>query len=146
MALAERTAEVVWNGTLASGEGKMTAGGGAMKDLPIDWASRSDRAEGTSSPEELLAAADASCYAMALSLTLTREGNKPETIDVKAKCSLEEQGDWYRVSAIDLEVRATVPGMSEEDFQRAARDADAQCPVSKALRGDVEIRLDASLV
>jgi len=145
MALAERTAEVVWTATLARGEGRLKAGSGAVGDLPIDWASRSDRADGRSSPEELLAAADASCYAMSLSLLLTREGTPPERIDVKAKCSLEEQGEWYRVSAIDLDVRAAVPELSEEDFQRAARDADAQCPISKALRGDVDVRLTASL-
>jgi len=145
MALAERTAEVVWNGTLARGDGTMRAGSGSVTDLPIHWASRSDRADGTSSPEELLAAADASCYAMALALQLTRDGAPPESIDVKAKCSLEEEGEWYRISTIDLEVRAQVPDMDPDAFQRSAAEADKQCPISKALRGDVEVRLSASL-
>lgn len=146
MALAERTAEVHWNGTLAQGEGSMRAGSEAVTDLPISWASRSDNADGTSSPEELLAAAEASCYAMALSLYLTREGTPPASLDVKAKCSLEEQGDWYKVTAIDMEVRGQVPDLDAEGFERAAREAESVCPVSNAMRGNVEIRLSASLV
>jgi len=145
MALAERTAEVHWNGTLAKGDGTLRAGSEAVTDLPIDWASRSDRAHGTSSPEELLAGAHASCYAMSLSLLLTRDGTPPETIDVKAKCSLEEAGEWYTVSAIDLEVRGEVPDLDAEAFERAAREADAHCPISLALRDNVEVRLSATL-
>lgn len=145
MALAERTAEVRWNGTLASGDGTLRAGSEAVTDLPIDWASSSDRAHGTSSPEELLAGAHASCYAMALSLLLTRDGTPPETLDVRARCSLEEDGDWYRVTAMDLEVRGAVPDLDGGAFERAAREADRHCPISNALRESVEIRLDAAL-
>ena len=92
MALAERTAEVQWNGTLADGDGSVRAGSLAVTDLPLDWASRSDRADGKTSPEELLAAAHASCYAMSLTLLLARDGKRAEHLDVKAKCSLEERG------------------------------------------------------
>ncbi|HEX8103786.1 MAG TPA: OsmC family peroxiredoxin [Solirubrobacteraceae bacterium] len=145
MALAERTAEVRWNGTLASGDGVLRAGSDAVTALPIDWASSDDRAEGASSPEELLAGAHASCYAMALSLLLTRDGTPPETLDVEARCSLEEDGDWYRVSAMDLEVRGSVPDLDGGAFERAAREADRRCPISNALRGSVEIRLHAEL-
>ena len=145
MALAERTAEVHWNGTLAKGDGTLRAGSEAITDLPIDWASRSDRAHGTSSPEELLAGAHASCYAMALSLLLTRDGTPPESLDVKAKCSLEESGEWYTVSAIDLEVRGSVDGLDADAFERAAREADSHCPISVALRDNVEVRLSATL-
>ena len=145
MALAERTAEVHWNGTLAKGDGTLRAGSEAITDLPIDWASRSDRAHGTSSPEELLAGAHASCYAMALSLLLTRDGTPPGSLDVKAKCSLEEAGEWYTVSAIDLEVRGSVDGLDADGFERAAREADAHCPISVALRDNVEVRLSATL-
>lgn len=145
MALAERTAEMNWNGTLASGDGTLTAGSEAVTDLPIGWASRSDRADGKSSPEELLAAAHASCYAMALSLLLTREGTPPESIGVKAKCSLEESGDWYTVKALDLEVTGTVPDLSAEAFEKAAIEADQHCPISNAVRDNVEVRVSASL-
>ena len=145
MALAERTAEVRWNGTLAKGDGTMRAGSEAVTDLPIDWASRSDRAHASSSPEELLAGAHASCYAMALSLLLTRDGNPPEHLDVKAKCSLEEDGDWYTVTAMDLSVVGAGPGLDADAFDTAAREADAHCPISNALRDNVKIRLSSEL-
>lgn len=145
MALAERTAEMHWNGTLAKGDGALKAGSGAMTDLPIGWASRSASADGKSSPEELLAAAHASCYAMALSLLLTRDGTPPETLDVKAKCSLEEAGDWYTVKALDLEVRGTVPDLDADAFAKAAVEADEHCPISNAVRDNVEVRISATL-
>jgi osmotically inducible protein OsmC len=145
MALAERTADMHWNGTLASGDGTLTAGSEAVTDLPIGWASRSDRADGKSSPEELLAAAHASCYAMALSLLLTREGTPPDSIDVKAKCSLEESGDWYTVKALDLEVGGAVPGLDAGGFEKAALEADRHCPISNAVRDNVEVRVSATL-
>jgi osmotically inducible protein OsmC len=145
MALAERTAQVRWNGTLASGEGKLRAGSEAVTDLPIDWAPTSEQAHGTSSPEELLAGAHASCYAMALTLLLTRGGTPPESIDVKARCSLAEDGDWYTVTAMDLDVRAAVPDLDADAFERAAREADAHCPISNAVRDNVDVRLDAKL-
>lgn len=145
MALAERTAAMHWNGTLASGDGTLTAGSEAVTDLPIGWASRSDRADGKSSPEELLAAAHASCYAMALSLLLTREGSPPDSIDVKAKCSLEESGDWYTVKSLDLQVTGTVPDLDADAFEKAAIEADRHCPISNAVRDNVEVRVSASL-
>ena len=145
MALAERTAEMRWNGTLAKGDGSLKAGSGAVDELPIGWASRSDRADGKSSPEELLAGAHASCYAMALSLLLTREGTPPDSIDVKAKCSLEESGDWYTVKALDLEVRGTVPELDAEAVEKAAVEADRHCPISNAVRDNVEVRISATL-
>src|SRR3712207_912193 len=117
MALAERTAEVQWNGTLADGDGSVRAGSMAVTDLPMDWASRSDTAHGTTSPEELLAAAHAGCYAMSLTLLLARDGKRAEHLDVKAKCSLEERGDWYRISAMDLAVTGTVPEMDPAAFE-----------------------------
>jgi len=145
VALAERTAEMRWNGTLAKGDGALKAGSGAVDELPIGWASRSDRADGKSSPEELLAGAHASCYAMALSLLLTREGTPPDSIDVKAKCSLAEDGDWYTVKALDLEVTGTVPELEADAFEKAAVEADRHCPISNAVRDNVEVRISATL-
>ena len=143
MTLAERTAEVHWEGTLARGEGEVLGGSGAS--LPLDWASSSEGADGKTSPEELLAASHASCYAQALALMLTREGTPPERLDVRAKCSLEERGEWFEITTVDLEVRGAVPDLDEEAFERAAERADRRCPVSNALRAGVEIRLNASL-
>lgn len=145
MELAERTAEVRWNGTLASGDGTLHAGSAAVTDLPIDWASSSAKAHGTSSPEELLAGAHASCYAMALSLLLTRDGTPPESLDVKASCSLEEDGDWYTIKAMELDVRGSVPDLDADAFERAAKAADEHCPISNAVRDNVEVRVTASL-
>jgi len=145
VALAERTAEMHWNGTLASGDGTLKGGSGAVTDLPIDWASRSATADGNSSPEELLAGAHASCYAMALSLLLTRDGTPPDSLDVKAKCSLEEDGEWYTVKALDLDVRGTVPDLDSDAFEKAALEADRHCPISNAVRDNVEVRVSATL-
>jgi osmotically inducible protein OsmC len=145
MELAERTAEVHWNGTLASGDGTLRAGSEAVTDLPIDWASSSAKAHGTSSPEELLAGAHASCYAMALSLLLTRDGTPPESLDVKASCSLEEDGDWYTIRSMELDVRGSVPDLDADAFERAARSADEHCPISNAVRDNVEVRVTATL-
>ncbi len=145
MALAERTAEVQWQGTLAEGDGTVRAGSGAVTDLALDWASSSETAHGTTSPEELLAAAHASCYAMALTLLLARDGHRAEHLDVQATCALEERGDWYTVSSIDLAVTGTVADLDPAAFEQAAREADEHCPISNALRDNVEIRLTATL-
>ncbi len=145
MALAERTAQVQWTGTLADGSGTVKAGSGAVNDLALDWASDSASADGTTSPEELLAASHAGCYAMALTLLLAREGNRAERLDVGAKCALEERGDWYAITSIDLDVTGTVPGLDGAAFEQAAKEADEHCPVSIALRGQVEIRVKATL-
>jgi len=145
MALAERTAEVKWHGSLADGDGTVRGGSEDYTDLPLDWASRSDRANGKTSPEELLAAAHASCYAMAFTLLLARDGIKADELDVQAKCSLEESDEWYTITAIDLAVTGRVPDMDTERFEAAAREADEHCPISNALRGNVDIRLRATL-
>ena len=145
MALAERTADVKWNGTLADGSGAVQGGGGAIADVPVDWASSSGRAHGTTSPEELLAAAHASCYAMALTLLLARDGKKAEELDVKATCALEERGDWYTISSMELAITGRVPDLDAEAFEAAAREADEHCPISNALRDNVDIRLTATL-
>jgi osmotically inducible protein OsmC len=145
MALAERTPTVYWEGTLAKGGGSVRAGSGAVTDLPLDWASRSDRSDGKSSPEELLAAAEAACYAQSLAVLFARDGVEPQRIEVTATCALEEEGDWYRITAVDLEARVQAPGVDEDGFQRVEQEADERCPVTRALRGNVEVRVTGSL-
>ena len=142
MALAERTATVQWQGTLVRGSGSLRAGSGAGGELPLDWASRSEDAHGTTSPEELLAAAHAACFATTLALHLARSGTEPERIDVGARCSLDTSGDWYRITRVDLEVSVDAPGL--EDLGEALREADAGCAISRALRGDVEVSVRAA--
>lgn len=148
MALAVREATVVWEGTLGGGSGALQAGG-ALGETPVDWASSEEQADGSTSPEQLLAAAEAGCYAMTLALALTRRGHPADRLEVGASCTLDRTGDEdeheYRVAQIDLQVRGRVPGMDQEAFEEVARHADQQCPISVALRGNVEVRLTTVL-
>jgi osmotically inducible protein OsmC len=142
MVTAQRNAEVVWDGDLASGSGKVDAGSGAFGALPISWASRTEEPGGQTSPEELIAAAHAGCYAMALSHTLAEAGNPPERLEVSAVTSFEP---GKGVVSSNLTVRGRVPGLDAAGFEDAAAEGEQNCPVSNALRGNVEIRLHASL-
>jgi osmotically inducible protein OsmC len=148
MPIASRDAQVTWIGTVASGHGELRTGA-LSGSIPMEWASRSEQAEGTTSPEELLAASHASCYAMTLSLMLSREGHKPEAIDVRGTCKLDHQEDAspeYRISRVELEVEADVPGLEDEPFQELARRAEEECAVSAALRGGgAQLGLEARL-
>jgi osmotically inducible protein OsmC len=142
MATAQRRAEVVWDGDLASGSGKVDADSGAFSGLPISWPSRTEEPGGQTSPEELIAAAHAGCYAMALSHTLAEAGNPPERLEVSAVTSFEP---GRGVVSSNLTVRGRVPGLDAAGFEDAAREGEQNCPVSNALRGNVEIGLEASL-
>jgi osmotically inducible protein OsmC len=143
MAMAERRAEVVWEGNLARGSGRFTVGSGAMGELPVTWASRTERSDGKTSPEELIAAAHASCFAMALSNVLDEGGTPPERLQINAVCTFDVEK--VKVSSVDLDIRGRVPGLDAEGFQTAIEQADQGCPVSNALRGNVDIRVNASL-
>ena len=143
MAMAERRAEVFWEGNLTQGGGRFTVGSGAMGELPVTWASRTERSDGKTSPEELIAAAHASCFAMALSNVLDQGGTPPERLQINAVCTFDV--DDVKVSSVDLDIRGRVPGLDAEDFQTAVEQADQGCPVSNALRGNVDIRVSASL-
>jgi lipoyl-dependent peroxiredoxin len=143
MAVAERRAEVVWEGDLARGGGKFTVGSGAMGEMPVTWASRTERPDGKTSPEELIAAAHGSCFAMALSGVLAEGGTPAARLEISAVCTFDV--DNVKVASVDLDVRGRVPGMDTDGFQSAVEQANEGCPVSNALRGNVEIRLDASL-
>ena len=148
MPLAHREATVVWEGTLGGGAGALQAGG-ALAETPTDWASTEDAADGTTSPEQLLAAAEAGCYAMTLALALTRRGHRPERLEVAASCELDRTGDEdaheYRITALVLDVRGRVDGLDAAGFEEMARHADEQCPISAAVRGNVDLRLTATL-
>ena len=141
---AERKAEVTWDGDLAHGKGRFNVGSGALPESEVTWASRTERSEGKTSPEELIAAAHASCFSMALSHTLAERGTPPDRLDVSANVRLETEGG-PRISAVDLEVRGRVPGIDEPAFQEAASDAAEGCPVSGALKGNLEIGVNATL-
>ncbi len=143
MATAERTAEVTWEGELASGGGSFVVGSGAMDEQGFTWASRAEEPAGKTSPEELIAAAHAGCYAMALADALAEGGNQPERLSVSSNVTFDVDG--LKVTTSELTVQGSVPGLDEEGFEEAARQAEQACPVSNALRGNVEIRLNASL-
>ena len=145
MATAERRAEVVWRGDLFKGSGTFDlASSGAAQDLPVTWASRTERHDGKTSPEELITAAHASCYAMALSNVLAQMGNEPEELNISAVCTFDV--DQVKVTKMVLDVRGRVPGLDAEEFQNAAEQGEQACPISNALRGNVDIQLHASLV
>jgi osmotically inducible protein OsmC len=144
---ATRRADAVWQGDLLSGSGTIErVQSGAFGGLPVTWASRTEQPEGRTSPEELIAAAHAACYAMAFSNVLATGGNAPERLSVSATCHFDPiEGGGFAVSRMDLEVRGRVPGMDDAAFREAADEGERSCPVSNALRGNVDINLTAAL-
>lgn len=146
MAVAERKAEVVWEGDVNRGGGTIRlATSGAGGELQISLRARAGEADGQTSPEELIGAAHAGCYAMALSNVLTQAGAPPERLDTSASVALDCVDSGYAITSVELTVRGRVPGIEAGDFEEAARQADQACPVSSALRGNVDIRLAAQL-
>ncbi|MBV9169030.1 MAG: OsmC family peroxiredoxin [Chloroflexi bacterium] len=145
---AVRRADATWNGDLPSGKGRVSASSsGAYKDLQVSWARRSEPdAQGVTSPEEFLAAAHASCFAMALSAGLGRAGTPPEQLDVNATVTFDREGEGFKVVSSQLEVRGKVPGIDAEGFKKAAEGAKDGCPISGALKGNVQLSVNATLV
>jgi lipoyl-dependent peroxiredoxin len=144
---AVRQANVTWSGDLASGKGYVTAASsGAFKQLEVSWPRRSEPdAQGKTSPEELLAAAHAACYAMALSNELGKAGAPPATLDATATVTFDRVGSGFKVVSSALEVRGRVPNADEATFQKAAETAKDGCPISQALKGNVELSVKATL-
>jgi lipoyl-dependent peroxiredoxin len=139
----DRHAEVTWNGGLMDGSGRIdSVGSGAFAPLDVTWASRAEEPAGRTSPEELIAAAHASCFSMALSLALAQAGSPPEELKTGVTVTFQP-GEG--ITKIAVTVRGTVPGVDENGFREAAEGAKAGCPVSQALAGVPEITLDASL-
>jgi len=140
---AERTAHVTWSDSLLEGSGTIDrVGSGAFGPLDVTWASRTEESNGLTSPEELIAAAHASCFSMAFSGGLAKAGTPPERLETSATVTFVP-GEGITKSA--LTVRGSVPGMDEDAFRAAAEQAKENCPVSKALAGVPEITVDASL-
>jgi lipoyl-dependent peroxiredoxin len=140
---ADRTAEVTWSGSLLEGSGTIDrVGSGAFAPLDVTWASRTEEPAGKTSPEELIAAAWASCFSMALSHALAQAGSAPERLSTSVTVSFVP-GTGITKGAIT--VRGTVPGMDATAFAEAAQGAKENCPVSKALAAVPEVTLDAQL-
>jgi len=140
-----RSATATWQGDLASGSGKVSGGTGLFRDLPVSWTARTEEPGGQTSPEELLAAAHASCFNMALSGNVARAGHRAESLRTTAAVSFTKVGDGWSVSRSELTVRGRVPGMDEAAFLEAANGAKDGCPISRALAGNVELSVDATL-
>ena len=136
-----RIANAHWEGSLFDGSGQVSLDSSGVGAYDVTWASRAESPDGRTSPEELIAAAHASCYCMALSLNLANAGTPPTSIDARAEVTLVP---GTGITTSHLTVRADVPGMAAADFAEAAEAARAGCPVSQALAG-VEISLDAAL-
>ena len=142
-----RTANVVWSGDLASGSGMITyVTSGVFSRLPISWGSRTSAHDGKTSPEELLAAAHASCFSMAFSARLDKNGTPATNLEVRAEVTFEQLESGWKVAASKLIVQGTVPGIDKATFDRLADDAKDNCPISAALKGNVELSVEPTLV
>ena len=138
-----RRALVTWRGSLATGSGSVTgSSSGTFTDLPVSWPSRIESPDGRTSPEELLAAAHASCFSMALSSRLAKAGAAPEQLEVGATVTLTEADGARRVTSSVLDVRLTGGGVDTETLTRLAEDAKENCPISQALKGNVEMSVE----
>jgi osmotically inducible protein OsmC len=137
------TSSAVWEGGLRNGHGKFSAGSGAFAG-DYTFATRFESAKGTN-PEELIAAAHAACLSMALSAGLEAAKTPPTRIGTKASCTVEKVGDGFRITKMRLEVRGEVPGLDQPGFASAAQKALDGCPVSQALKGNLQMELDARL-
>ena len=144
---AIRRADVVWEGTLARGSGKLSASSSqAFSDLPVTWASRTERSDGKTSPEELLAAAHASCYVTSLAGEIARAGGTVERIDLTCTVTMDEVGEkGHLIVASEIDARARAEGIDEAGLGRAAQAADEGCPFSALIRASASVSVRAVL-
>jgi len=146
MAGTDRQAHAVWEGSLIGGKGELEFASSGIGRYPVTWASRVESADGRTSPEELLAAAHAACYAMAFSHTLAEAGNQADRLHVTSTVRLEpKEGGGIVVTRSALEVVGVVPGLDQASFQAAADQAELGCPISNAIRNNVQITVQATL-
>lgn len=141
----EKTARATWEGSLAAGHGTFSLGSGAVTDQPVTWKERAEDGGGTS-PEELLAGAHASCVLMALAGALAKAGTPPTKLESEARTTFDKVGEGFKITTIALSIRGEVEGIDDEAFEQAAQGAKENCPVSQALKGNVEVTLDAQLL
>jgi osmotically inducible protein OsmC len=141
-----RRASATWSGDLATGTGTVSAATtGVFRDQPTSWAARTGEPEGVTSPEELLAAAHASCFSMACSNILAKAGTPPSRLQVEVAISADRLEGGFTVTNADIVVRGVVPGATQESFAAAANEAKDGCPISRALKGNVAFSVQATL-
>jgi lipoyl-dependent peroxiredoxin len=138
----KRKAQAVWNGTGKDGVGKLNSDSGVLADTQYSWKTRFSDGKGTN-PEELIAAAHAGCFSMALAFALNKNGHEAKEIKTAATLSFEQQGEGFAITAVHLDLTASIPGIDAAAFQKIAEEAKNGCPVSKVLKA--EITLDAKL-
>ena len=141
----DRKATAVWQGELKDGKGRISTDSGVLKDAQYSFSTRFENGIGTN-PEELIAAAHAGCFTMALSAQLTGASLKPESLETTAAVTFEKKDDKPTITKIKLTTTAKVPGADQAAFDKAAQDAKANCPISRLFAGNTEISLDAKLV
>jgi osmotically inducible protein OsmC len=142
MATITRNASAVWTGAGKDGHGALTTQSGTLKETPYSFHTRFEDGKGTN-PEELIAAAHAGCFSMALAFQLSGAGHPPERLETKADLALTQEGGGWRISTVTLNLEAKVPGIARDEFMKLAEAAKANCPVSKVL--NAEITLNAEL-
>ncbi len=143
---ATRQARAVWNGDLAQGSGEVgSVTSGKFSSLPVSWSARTEAPQGKTSPEELLAAAHASCFSMALAAGLAKSGTPPKTLEVTAAVTFDKVGDDWTVVSSALEVTGDVPGIDAAAFAKAAEGAKDGCPISRALKNNVKLSVRPTL-
>jgi osmotically inducible protein OsmC len=142
-AVQERQATTIWTGNLTEGEGKVTAGTGAFSDQKVSLPTRKGASEGNPSPEEYLAAAHSSCLAMNISGVMSNAGMPPERLEVTSKVGFgPKEGGGFMVTHSHVSVSGSVPGISEDQFRELVEKGEETCPVSNAIRGNLEITMD----
>jgi lipoyl-dependent peroxiredoxin len=141
--MPDRKASAVWEGGLKDGKGTFTGETGGISGQ-YNFSSRFEQGAG-SNPEELLAASHAACFSMALSAQLERNGTAAQRVETNAVCTVEKVGEGFKITTMKLTTRATVPGLDAAKFQELANAAVQGCPVSQALKGNVNVQLDAAL-
>lgn len=141
----ERTANAEWQGDLTGGSGTVSTESGVVRDATIKWSSRAEAADENTSPEELIAAAHASCVSMALAHGLAEAGTPARRLESQATATFDQVGDGFRMTTMRLQIRGQVDGLDEDGFREAAEQAKDNCPVSQALSENVEVTVDASL-
>jgi lipoyl-dependent peroxiredoxin len=141
----ERTASAKWEGDLSTGSGEVSTESSAVRNATVKWSSRAEQADENTSPEELIAAAHAACVSMALANGLAQAGTPPTSLESEATATFEKTGDGFRFTTMRLSIRGEVDGLDEDGFRRAAEEAKENCPVSQALKGNVDVTVDAAL-
>jgi osmotically inducible protein OsmC len=141
----ERTANAVWEGDLMSGSGEVSSQSDALQGETVKWSSRAEQADQHTSPEELIAAAHAACVSMALAHGLAEAGTPPQRLESEATATFDQTDEGFRLTTMKLSISGQVEGIDGVAFQEAAEAASENCPVSQAMKGNVDVSVDVQL-